>query len=371
MKSRGLLVVSAVLVLAASGSSISWLGANQAYPPGTILTVAGTGKPGFSGDGGPALQAQFSNPLRLAIDDSRNLFIADADNGRVRRVGPEGMISSVAGGGKATGDGGLAIQAQLQEPDAVAVDATGDLFVMDTAGIGRVRKVDPIGVITTVARNLSDLVGIDPSGTVFIVDGNNRVKKANPDGSSSIVAGGGHPADGIGDGGLATDARLLYPNAIAFDGAGDQYISDAGRGLVRRVSPDGKITTVAGGGHPADGLGDNGPATDALLDIPSGMVLDRGGNLFIAESHGERIRKVSPTGTITTVAGTGKVGTTGDGGPATAAALNSPDSVALDRAGNLYFTEAGRFQLYTGEGIFPDPVGNNRVREVIGVAVPQ
>jgi len=236
----------------------------------------------------------------------------------------------VAGGGKlagGAGDGGPATAAQLGWPAQLAVDVAGNLFIVEAAG-RRIRKVDPAGIITT-------------------------------------VAGGGKPADGRGDGGAATAAALKQPIGVAVDPAGNIYISDFGDGSIRKVGLDGIISTVAGGGQPADGVGDNGPAAEARLDGPSLISLDPGGNLFIAENRGERIRKVSPAGLISTVAGNGQVGRAGDGGLPTAAPLNSPVSVTVDRAGNLYFTEGPRYKL-TGR----EKTGNNLIRKVIGVAVP-
>jgi sugar lactone lactonase YvrE len=162
---------------------------------------------------------------------------------------------------------------------------------------------------------------------------------------------------------------------VALDPAGNLYIADKLDNRIRRVSPDGKIATVAGGGNPTDGLGDGGLATAARLDGPARVIVDPGGNLFITENYGERIRKVSPAGIITTVAGTGQVGRTGDGGLATAASLDSPEGMSLDRAGNLLFTEVDRYSAYVSAAGVPVLAnvggGNNRVRQVIGVAVPR
>jgi hypothetical protein len=320
---------------------------------GTITTVVGIAGPvGFSGDGGPATKARLGAALGLTFDATGDLFLSDSPNHRVRKVDSAGVITTVAGGGQPAdglGDGGPATAAKLVHPLGLAVDPTGNLYIADTGltftgnqwrriADGRVRKVDSAGTITT-------------------------------------VAGGGHPADGRGDGGLATDGYLTNPSGLTLDPAGNLYIVDNADNRVRRVSPDGKIVTVAGGGNPTDGLGDGGRATDARLDGPSHMAVDPGGNFFITENHGERIRKVSPAGIITTVAGTGLAGYSGDGGPATAAQLNSPAGVCLDRAGNLFFAEYDRFLASIGANGAPVfstvKAGNNLVREVIGVAVPR
>jgi len=267
----------------------------------------------------------------VAVDPAGDLFISDEGNERVRKVSPSGIITTVAGGGPkvpAAADGGPATNARLSKPGQLAVDAGGNLFIAEL-GAERIRKVDPAGIITT-------------------------------------VAGGGKPATGRGDEGPATAASFQAPLGLAVDPLGNVYISDFQDGRVRKISPDGKIATVVGGGQPADGVGDGGPATEASLDGPFYIALDAGGNLFIAEHRSERVRKVSPAGIITTVAGNGQVGRTGDGDLATAAPLNSPLSVAVDRAGNLYFTEGPRYRLKGGR----EKEGNNLVRKVIGVAVP-
>jgi sugar lactone lactonase YvrE len=342
----------------------------QPYPPGTILTVAGNGKGGFSGDGGPATLAALNNPQDLSVDGAGSLFIADGSNGRIRKVSPDGIIMTIVGTGQpgASREGAPALQARIGFPNSAPVDAAGNRFITD-CGNDRVWKMDPAGIVTTVAHlACPQQLAVDPMGNLYTAElFAHRIRKVDPAGKVTTVTGSGHPADGRGDGGLAVDARLYTPEGVALDHGGSLYISDFPDGRVRRISPDGKIITVAGGGQPADGVGDGGMATDARLDGPSYIVLDHGGNLFIAENRGERIRKVSPAGIISTVAGNGQIGRTGDGGPAVDAPLNSPESVAVDRAGNLYFTEGDR---YKPAGDPPERKGNNLVREVTGVAVP-
>jgi sugar lactone lactonase YvrE len=358
-------------------------------PTGTMITVAGNGKAGFSGNGGPATQAALNNPLGLAVDTAGNLFIGDAYNARVRKVSPDGTITTVAGGGNPAGglgDGGQALKARFAEANAVAVDAMGDLFVSDF-GNNRVRMVSASGIITTVAGgghpthglgdggaataatlNGPNQLAVDSTDNLYIADPhNNRIRKVDAAGIITTVAGGGHPADGRGDGGMAADARLLGPYGVAVDRAGNLYVGDFIDDRVRKVTADGKISTVAGGGNPADGLGDGGPATDARLDGPGWITVDAGGNLFIGDNRSERIRKVDSAGIITTVAGTGQIGYTGDRGPATAARLNSPVAVAVDRAGNLFFAEGNRYKADVS-GV--EKGGNNLVREVMAASVP-
>jgi sugar lactone lactonase YvrE len=369
--------------------------------------VAGNGKAGFSGDGGPATQAKLQFPLDLAFDAAGSLFLDDHGNMCIRRLGPDGVISTVAGvGGRSgfSGDNGPANHALMTPPHGLVFDAAGNLFFSDSSN-HRVRKVDTSGIVSTVvgggapadglgdggpaiaARMMyPDGLAIDSSGNLFIADaGQQRVRKVDPAGIITTVAGGGHPADGRGDGGPATNAQLAIPLSLALDAAANLYIIDFGDSRVRRVGPDAKITTVAGGGNPSSGVGDSGLATDARLEGPSRAVVDPGGNLFVAEQYGERIRKVSPAGIISTVAGTGQPGRTGDSGLATAGAINSPAGLCLDRAGNLYFSEGDRIKVHPGarfangfanvDALFAavDDVkdGNNLVREAIGVAVPR
>jgi len=379
-----------VLGLIALWGSISQPAAYQAPLPGTILTVVGTGGLDFTGDGRPAARAQLNNPWVLALDTVGNLFFTDTFNNRVRKVSADGIITSVAGSGKAgdaggfAGDGGPATNARLNVVVGLAVDGGGNLFIGDD-GNRRVRRVSPDGTLTTVVgtgqagfsgdggpalqAQISAAIGlvVDAHGNLLIADvGNSRVRKVSPDGIITTVAGGGSPADGVGDGGPATQSRLA-PFSLVVDGADNLYIADFANQRVRKVGADGIITTVAGGGNPADGLGDGGPATQARLNGPAGLALDPAGNLFIAENRGFRVRKVGQDGTISTVAGTGQAGISGDGGSATAAHLNAPLGLAVDKTGNLLIADSAAFSA-NGTSIITH---NNRIREVFGVAAPR
>ena len=287
---------------------------------GIITTVAGTGTPGFSGDGGPASAASLNYPGGLAADGAGNLYIADYYNRRIRMVAAgTGIITTIAGTGisGSTGDGGLATAAQLAGPYALAADAAGNVFIgfLEDA---RVRRVDAVtGVITTV-------VGTGTAGF-------------------------------SGDGGLATSAQVNYPYGLALDGGGNLYVADLYNNRVRKVdAATGIITTVAGTGT-AGFSGDGGPATAAALNYPLGLAVDGAGNLFVADYNNQRVRMVAAaTGVITTMAGTGATGFSGDGGPATEAALNYPYGLAVDPAGNLYISDDS----------------NRRVRKVGSSTVP-
>jgi sugar lactone lactonase YvrE len=325
-------------------------------PSGTLTKVAGTGGTGFSGDGGPAISARLNQPHGIALDGAGNLYIADTDNERVRKIDSSGIITTVAGTGQAafSGDGGPAVNAQMYSPVGVAVDAAGNLYIADSNN-QRIRKVDPSGIITTVAGNgtqgfsgdggpatsarLDDPAGIamDGAGNLYIADSLNfRVRKVNTAGIINTVAGNGTMTSS-GDGGPATSAGFgSGPWGIAFDGAGNFYISEGFR--VRKVTPAGIISTVAGNGK--EGFsGDGGPATGAQLDALDGIAVDGAGNLYIADTLNQRLRKVNSAGIISTFAGNGYVYFSGDGGPATSASLDGPTAVALDSNGNLYIAD--------------------------------
>jgi uncharacterized protein (TIGR03437 family) len=324
---------------------------------GTINTVAGNGIACcFSGDGGPAAGAQLNYPWDVAVDGAGNVFIADEGNRRVRKVSPGGTINTLAGNGASCplgpngpscppADGGLATSVPLTNLWGVAADGAGNLFIADY--LSGLRKVAPDGTITTVGDGPRDGVSrvtIDSSGNLYLTDDLGvRIRKISPDGTISTVAGG--KLGSSGDGGPATQAELDTWDSdgpgggLAVDGAGDVFIADTYNDRIRRVSPSGIIVTVAGGG--TSDLGDGGPATNANLAEPFSVASDSAGNLFIADSYNNLIRKVSPDGNITTIAGNGSSGYSGDGGSATSAALSGPTGVAVDGAGNIYVADNG------------------------------
>ena len=354
---------------------------------GVITTVAGTGRSGFSGDGGPAVDAQLRYPTGVAVDGAGNLFIADRHNQRIRKVDTAGVITTVAGTGSfgLGGDGGPAVDAQLRYPSDVAVDGAGNFFIADNWN-HRIRKVDSAGVITTVAGtgwgggfsgdggpataarlNYPTGVAVDGAGNLFIADpDNHRIRKVDSAGVITTVAGTGEEGFS-GDGGPATSARLDSPHGVAVDGAGNLFIADGGNRRIRKVDTAGVITTVAGTGRRYGFSGDGGPAVDAQLRYPAGVTVDGAGNLFIAEWGNQRIRKVDSSGVITTVAGTGL----GDGGPATSARLYRPGGVAVDGAGNLFIVDGGndRIRKVDSAGVITTVAGTGR-RGIVGDGGP-
>ena len=300
---------------------------------GIITTIVGSGERGFAGDGGPAAAAKLYFPHGLAIDEAGNLFIADAGNHSIRKVEPKtGTISTVAGSGQTEfyGDGGPATAAGLFAPRGVALDERGTLFIADTQH-GCIRKVDREGRITTVAGSDPSLVergavpkylwhpvgvAVGPEAQIYWADATlNRVKKADPSridpktksGWITIVAGG-EMMGFSGDGGPAREAELEAPAAVAFDSKGNLYLADHNNLRIRRIdAKTGVITTIAGNGQRGFS-GDAGPATGASLNAPAGLAFDANDNLYIADAGNHRVRMIEvTTGVIRTVAGSGPI----------------------------------------------------------------
>ena len=325
---------------------------------GIITTIAGTGEQGFSGDGGAAISARLSGPSGVAVDGAGNLYIADTSNHRIRRVSPAGVIATVAGtsDGGYSGDGGPATSARLLRPGGVAVDGAGNLYIADT-GNNCVRRVSPSGVISTVASDMAGLraVAVDNAGNLFIADTNHHRVYRSP--NLTLVAGTGD-AGFSGDGGPATSAQFNGVSGVAADAAGNIYIADTWNRRLRRVSPSGIVSTVAGDGTD-EFSGDGGPASAAQIGYPYGVAVDSAGNLYISDYSNHRVRRASLSGTITTVAGTGISGYSGDGGPATSAQLKSPFGVAVDQAGNLYIgdSDAACIRRVSASGVISTVAG--------------
>jgi len=329
----------------------------------TLTNIAGAGTYGYSGDGGLATAATFSAPCGVAVDTSGNVYFSDIDYNRIRMVNATtGIITTMAGNGVAGygGDSGPATVAQISAPEGLNVDANNNLYIADMSN-NRVRIVNANGVISTFAgqnglfgegypatnselSNPQD-VATDGAGNIYVADMyNHRVRMINATtGIMTTVAGGGISgyADGFsGDGGPATLAALYYPSAVAVDAAGNLYICDQDNQRVRKVNTSGIISTIAGNGT-AGFLGNGSPAVGAELHYPTGVAVDASGNVYICDNNNQRVRKVSTTGTITTIAGTGTVGYLGDGGPAIDAELSYPVGVAVDAAGNVYIGDQG------------------------------
>jgi RHS repeat-associated protein len=355
-----------------------------------ITTVAGGGLTNNLGDGGPATQASFLS-YGVAVGPDGSLYIADSDNDRIRRVDPNGIITTVAGSGDVGGfggDGGPATQAQLNGPLDVALGPDGSLYIADSKNI-RVRRVGPDGVITTVAgnglfgtdgdggpatqaslRNI-ERVAVGPDGSLYIADNTARLRRVGPDGIITTVAGNGIYGDFTGDGGLATQAQLGTARGVAAGPDGSLYIAAvaANQGFrIRRVGPDGIITTVAGSDDPGlQASGDGGPATQATLGVVPDVAVGPDGSLYLSGQYGAfSLRRVAPDGIITTVAGNGSSfsNNLGDGGPATQAQLR-PYGVAPGPDGSLFITDGSRVRrvapalpgLQVGDSVIPSEDG--------------
>jgi trimeric autotransporter adhesin len=330
---------------------------------GIITTIAGNGTFGMSGDGGLATQAQIGFPTGMAFDTSGNFYFADRQYGRVRKIDTNGIISTIAGYGQFgnTGDGGPAIRASVDWPQDILVTQDGTLYILANQ---QVRKVDTRGVITTIAGSGYGYSGdngpalyaqfsspgglaIDKQGNLYIADTyNRRIRKIDTNGIITTYAGNG-TLGSDGDGGSATQARLYNPTDIAFDSTGALYITQSFvQSKIRKVSPNGIITTIAGVGN-EDFSGDGGPATLATLSSPSDVAIDSTGNLYVADSGNKRARRIHSSGIISTIAGGGN----GDGGSALQAYIGrfsgmaNPSNVNVDEIGNLYVTDRARSQI--------------------------
>jgi uncharacterized protein (TIGR03437 family) len=405
----------------------------QVTPDGMITTVVGSGavnqSSAFSGDGGPAINAQLGYLQSVTLDNQGNLYIGDGGNGRIRKVTADGMINTVLGNGSLnccfSGDGGPAASAQLNFPSDIALDRAGNLYIVDT-GNGRIRRVSADGTITTVAGTVGQCysqgcpplgdggpaknayfawpwgIALDGAGSLFIADpGADRIRKITPDGIINTVAGTGKYGHS-GDNGPAANAQLMSParvtvdgagnilvteslyvrkiasdgtittiagngsyafsgdgdqatnagldtfdeggcdgpgGGIALDGAGDVLVADTEHNRVREFTPGGAIYTVAGGGsvqYPANG--DGGAASNSTM-YPFDVVYDQAGNLLVADSAGPRVRRITPGGTITSIAGSGAYGYSGDGGAANTATFSILTGIRVDGAGNIYVAD--------------------------------
>lgn len=333
----------------------------------TIITIAGSHIRGYSGDGGQATAASLNQPGGVTYDHIGNMYISDDVNNVIRKVSPAGIITTMAGNDTAgySGDNGPATNAKLNHPAKIGIDAANNLYIADSWN-HRIRKVDTAGIITTVAgtgfpvcsgdggmataANLADpeAVIFDNTGNMYIADaGNKVVRKVATTGIITTYAGHCGSTSVSGDGGLATLAGLGSVQALAFDSAQNLYIAD-GNARIRIVSAAGIIGTFAGSGG-VGSSGDGGPATAAGFDGLSAIAVDASGNVYTAESNSSVVRKINPTGIINRIAGIHDAfAFAGDGGAALLAKLNSPAELAIDPNGDLVICDQG----------------NNRIRKI-------
>ncbi len=327
-----------------------------------ITTIAGTGTAAFSGDGGIATAADLKNPHGVAIDTAGNIYIVDQQNYRIRKINTSGVISTVAGTGSAgySGDGGPATAAQINRVMSVLLDHSGNFYFADISL--HIRKINSSGIITTIAGNgISGYSGdggpataaqfgeplglaIDASGNIYCSDDNNmRIRKITPSGIISTFAGSGGTGYG-GDGGPATAALFTHPSYLYIDASNNLLVSDNGNHRIRKITPSGTITTIAGNGTPSYS-GDAGQATAASIQYPGGICQDISGNIYIADYSNNRVRKINPSGIISTFAGTGMAAFGGDGGQATAAKLTLPVDVVAKPDGSLIIADFGNHRV--------------------------
>ena len=271
-----------------------------------IITIVGNGTAGYNGDGGVATAAQLNHASFITFDASGNLFISDYINGRIRKVSTTGIISTVAGNGTTgyAGDGGPATDAQINRPIGIVVDGTGNIYIADDFN-HRIRKINTAGIITTIA---------------------------------------GTGIAGFNGDGIATAVQINSPHGIAIDGLGNLLFTDCLNNRVRKISATGIITTIAGISSSAGG-GDGGPATTAGVFSPYGIAIGGSGNIYFTQYGDHIIRKITASGIISTIAGTGTVGFSGDGNPATSAALRGPTGIAVDAAENIYFSDCNNYRI--------------------------
>jgi sugar lactone lactonase YvrE len=383
MRSRLVLVVALLAgVAAATGAALAAVGGGS-----TIWRIAGAGTPCSTppscGDGAAATNAQLSFPEAVAVSANGNVYIADWGDNEIRKLAPDGTITTVAGDGTSCstppscGDGAGATSAQLNFPEGVAVDPSGDVYIADS-GDNEVRKVSPSGKITRFAGTGADCsrppacgdggtataaqlsapagLAVDQAGNVYIADtGDSEVRKVSPAGKISRIAGTGvacAAAPSCGDGAGATSAQLNFPGGVAVDGSGSVYVADAGDNEVRKISAAGTIARIAGSGTlcaAPSACGDGGPATSADLSGPDGVAVTPAGTVYIADAGDNEIRQVSAAGKLVTVAGTGGAcalpPSCGDGAAAGGALLDYPDGVAVDAAGSVYVADTYDHEL--------------------------
>jgi sugar lactone lactonase YvrE len=347
----------------------------QTFPTYTISAAVGTGTAGFSGDGAAAVEAEVNYPSAMAMDSSGNLYICDTANFRIRKVDTSGNISTICGTGTKgdSGDGKAATDAEIGYPGGIAVDAAGNIFFSDTAN-HKIRKIDSKGIITAFAgtgtngfsgdytdyvkeynkaNNITTLpvatdakintptgIAADTAGNVYFCDtGNNRIRRVSvTDSTITTVAGDGTGAF-YGDGAAAIYSELNHPISLAFDAGQNLYVADSLNHRIRKIAAaDQTITTVAGLGKA--GKADNGGyAINSQLHYPNSVSVDASGNLYISDFINNRVRMVNTSGLIATIAGSGKFGNTGDGGPALLAKMYFPCGVLVDAAGKVYLID--------------------------------
>ena len=322
-----------------------------------VSTLAGSSR-GFDDRVGAA--AKFRLPYAVAVDSSGNVYVADTYNHRIRKISTEKVVSTIAGGSTSGFADGAGTSARFYYPTDVAVDAEGNVYVADQLS-HRIRKITPDGVVSTIAggstsgfadgagtsarfNNPSGLA-LDSSGNVYVADQyNHRIRKIAPavgesDREVSTIAGGSTRGS---DDGAGRSARFNNPTGLALDSSGNIYVADYGNHLIRKISTEKVVSTIAGGSTSgsADGAG-----RSARFTSPYGLALDAEGNLYVADSSNHLIRKITPGGLVSTIAGGGSTASGKENGPGRSARFNSPYGLALDAEGNLYVADRDNHRI--------------------------
>jgi serine/threonine protein kinase, bacterial len=350
-------------------------------PDGTITTIAGNGAAGFSGDGGPALEATLNFPAGLVVDAKQNLFIADRNNHRIRKVSPDGIITTVAGTGVPNfgGDDGPAILAQFNLPSDIEIGPKGNLYISDRSN-HRIRKMDRDGIVTTVAGigvegfggdfgpaknavlKFPFGISLDKQGNLYVADrGNNRVRKVDTKGIITTIAGDSMHSFG-GDYGPAAYSNLAYPTDVVADGEGNIYIADRNNNRIRKIDGQGVITTMMGTGK-TEFNGDNEIAPETSLHLPFALAILPNDKLVVVDRTHFRVRSIGLKNySVATVAGNGKSLFKGDGGPGQGATLNTPSGIVIDSRNNILFADLQhhRIRKLAPDGIITTFAGNGR-----------
>jgi serine/threonine-protein kinase len=310
-----------------------------------VTTLAGTGAMGAVNGWGTS--ASFSNMMGIAADNFGNLYVADSRNNMIRKINVDGVVTTLAGCGIAGSSDGKGDIASFFYPEGVAVDKKGNLYVADTHN-GLIRRISPDGFVTTLAgqRIYHTIPGmdtvvrfdnpagiaVDSSGNVYVADcGNDLIRKISPDGKVQNIAGNGKR--GVNDG-VGSIASFYLPGGIALDSIGNIYVADTYNNMIRKISPAGFVTTLAG--KVLKGVS-NGRGSAASFSHPAGLIVGPGGNIFVADVGNNRIRKISPDGVVTNFAGSGARGSTN--GRDTIASFYRPYGVAADKSGNIYVAD--------------------------------
>jgi sugar lactone lactonase YvrE len=322
---------------------------------GLTTTVAGTGSPGDADGIGTA--ASFKSPIGIAVDASGNIYVADINNHKIRKITEGGVVSTLAGGGPGTATDDIGTGASFNNPSGVAVDALGNIYVADFSN-NKIRKITPLAdgtcLVSTLAgsglQGADDGIGtaasfkgpndvaVDAFGNIYVADYlNNKIRRITATGVVSTLAGSGSqgPADGIG-----TAASFDSPSGVAVDASGNVYVADFLNNKIRKITATGVVSTLAGNGLQGNV---DGPGSTASFNRPNGIAIDASGNLYVTERENHKVRKITATGVVSTLAGNGSVGASN--GIGTAASFNIPYGIDIDASGNLYVGELGGHKI--------------------------